>query len=315
MRSSSVPNPERPRPGARRRAAASGKAEKIRTSQILREILTKNPEAETFTVEHIVTSIGNRGVAQPLMLFSIPGILPVPETATLSGIPAGALASHMITGRKEIELPRFVRERSVPRRSLAVAIHAILPVLERVEKVTKKRWLWASHPVAQRMLGILVFLLALVVAFPILGFTLPHSAAIFTISLGVAEQDGLAILIGVAAGIAALVLMFGTSLSARVLKSKALSWLRSTGRRLGLKTAAKFLSRRGISWGKMLELDWNHLLLIWNPEARDQASRTKGEKAGARKSSRQKAAALPGATSTGKVLKRAAAIEASVVPV
>jgi len=173
----------------------------IRTSQVLREILTKNPTVKNFTVKRIVDSLGDSRAGTSLMFFSVPGMVPVPGTSNLSGIPAGTIAGHMIAGKTEIKLPRFILKRSVPRRSLAVAIHAILPFLEKAEKAAKPRWPWASHPAAQRILGMFIFLLALAVAFPILGFNLPHAAAMFIISLGMVEQDGVAILIGVIAGL------------------------------------------------------------------------------------------------------------------
>lgn len=236
--------------------------QRIRTSTLLRQILTQNPSTEEFTIEHIVQSMHEGGLAQPLLLFSVPGILPVPETGVLSGFPASAIAGHMIVGRGKIELPQFIRERTVPRRSLAVAIHAIIPVLERLEKATKQRWLWMSHPIAQRMLGVLLFVLAVSVAFPFVGFTLPHAAAMFTITLGVAEQDGLAILLGVAAGIAALVLVSGRDLTFGTLRGRLWKWLRGLARKL----TGTVLKKLGFDWGHLVEFQWNELLLLWNPE-------------------------------------------------
>ncbi|MFG1480006.1 exopolysaccharide biosynthesis protein [Xanthobacter sp. V4C-4] len=238
----------------------------MRTSQVLRQILTKNPSTKEFTVEHIVASMSDNGLAPPLLLFSIPSILPVPDANALTGLPAGVIASHMIAGRREIELPKVIRERSVPRRSLAVAIHTILPVLERLEKTTKRRWLWASHPIAERMLGVVVFLLALTIAFPILGFALPHAAAMFTIALGMAEQDGVAILVGVAGAVAALVLLTGKSLTVSALRAKAWDWIRGVGRRYGLKLLTTALEKLGMTWAGLLTFDWTQLLLLWDPE-------------------------------------------------
>ena len=117
----------------------------------------------------------------------------------------------MRTKRPRI-LPKFILKRTVPRRSLAVAIHAILPLLEKAEKVSRPRWKWASHPAAQRLLGLFVFLLALAIAFPIPGFNIPQAIAIFIIGLGLVQKDGLTILIGVVAGLASLVLLGGVIL-------------------------------------------------------------------------------------------------------
>ena len=236
----------------------------IRTSNALREILTKNPTVKNFTVKRIVDLIGDNRVGISLMFFSIPGIVPVPGTSELVGIPTTTIAGHMIAGKTEIKLPKSILERSVPRRSLAVAIHAILPILEKAEKAVKPRWRWASHPAVQRILGVLIFLLALAISLPILGFTLPHAAAIFIISLGLAEQDGLAILIGVVVGLVSLVLLTGAG---RGLRSKARVWVKNIARKLGLKWAATFLKKFGFLWASLLDFKLAELLLLWDPEA------------------------------------------------
>src|ERR1700683_1634789 len=247
----------------------------IRTSQLLREILTKHPKVKNFTVQQIVDAIGERRIATSLMFFSIPGMLPVPGTSNLVGLPAGLVAGHLIAGKTEIKLPQFILQRSVPRRSLTVAIHAILPVLERVEKAVKPRHQWASHPAAHRALGVLVFLLALVIAFPNAGFNIAHAASIFIISLGLVERDGLAILLGVVAGIASLVLLTGAGISAEVLRSIAGGWVKKFLKKIGLKwfartglkLAARLLKKFGFQWTTLWLLEWGELLLLWNPEA------------------------------------------------
>jgi hypothetical protein len=189
--------------------AKKTQAPTVRTSQILREILTKNPTVKSFTVKKIVESIGDTAFGTSLMFFSIPGMLPIPGISTLMVIPTGTIAGQMIAGKKQIRLPKFILKRTVPRRSLSVAIHTILPILEKAEKVAKPRWQWASHPAAQRILGLFIFVLALAIAFPIPGFNMPQAISIFIIALGLVEKDGLTILIGVIAGLASLLLLGG----------------------------------------------------------------------------------------------------------
>jgi hypothetical protein len=248
-------------------------APSVRTSHVLREILAKNRTAKSFTVQEIVDAIGENQVATSLVFFSIPGMLPIPGTSNLSGIPAGLIAGQMIAGRTEIKLPTFILRRSVPRRSLAVAIYAILPVLEMAEKAAKPRQLWASHPAVQRVLGVFILLLALVIALPFFGFNVAHAASIFIISLGLAEHDGLAILIGVLAGLASLILLTGASLSIRALRFGAVDWVKKMLKKVGLKWAAKlgfrwaarYVKKRSVQWTTLVLLEWAELLL--DPQA------------------------------------------------
>lgn len=241
----------------------------LRTSQALREILTKNPTVKHFTVKRIVDSLKDSRAGTSLVFFSIPGMVPVPGAANLAGFPASAIAGQMIAGKTEIKLPKIFLERSVPRRSLAVAIHAILPILEKAEKALKPRWRWASHPSAQRVLGVLIFLLAIAIAFPVLGFNLPHAVSVFIISLGLVEQDGLAILIGVTVGLASLILLTAGGFSGRALRSRVGVWLKNIATKSGVKWVkwtTAFFKKFGLLWPSLLEFEWTTLLLLWDPE-------------------------------------------------
>jgi hypothetical protein len=263
---------------ANRSANRAPAVSSIRTSQVLREILTKNPTIKNFSVQRIVNSIGDHRPETSLMFFSIPSVVPVPGTSKLVGLPAGMIAGQMIAGRTKFKLPKFILGRSVPRRSLAVAIHMILPVLERAEKVAKPRWRWASHPAAQRILGIFIFILALAIAFPILGFNVPHAAAILIITFGLVEQDGLAIVIGVVAGMASLVLAMGASVSVRAFRSKVGAWVKKISVKLGLAWAATFLKKMGFQWAMMLLFAFADVLLLWDPEASSRPAKRKKPK-------------------------------------
>ena len=184
---------------------------KTRTSQILRDILTKNPDVTEFTVEQIVNSIGESSFGTSLMFFAIPEVvpIPVPGLAAIVVIPTAVISAQMAMGHQQIKLPKFVLKKRVPRRALAAAIHAILPFLEKAEKVAKPRWKWATTPLARRLLGVFIFILALSIAFPMPGFNMPQAISTFIIALGLAEDYGMLIAAGVVGGLASLALLGG----------------------------------------------------------------------------------------------------------
>jgi hypothetical protein len=181
----------------------------VRTSKILRDLLANNPGVQDFTVEMILGQIGTTSFGTSLMFFAIPEVLPlpIPGVSAIVVLPTGAIALQMAAGKKQIILPQFLRNRSVPRKALAAAIYAILPILEKSEKVTKPRWKWATDAKAQRILGVFIFLLAAGIALPLPGFNMPQAIAIFTIGLGLVEQDGLIVCLGVVIGLLSLVLL------------------------------------------------------------------------------------------------------------
>jgi len=182
-----------------------------RTSQILREILAKNPDVENFTVDTIVNSIGETSFGTSLMFFAIPEVvpIPVPGLAAIVVIPTAVISGQMAAGHKQIRLPKFILKKTVPRKALAAAIRAILPLLEKAEKVSKPRWRWATTPLAKRLLGVFIFILALSIAFPMPGFNMPQAISTFIIALGLVEDDGILVAAGVIAGLASLALLGG----------------------------------------------------------------------------------------------------------
>jgi hypothetical protein len=239
---------------------------------------------ETFSVERILDSIAKEGfhagldsgmgagMDASLMLFSLPAMVPVPRPRGMVALPAGAIACQMIAGRKQIQLPRFIRKKSITRKALAVAIHAILPVLEAAEKVVRPRWTWVSHPIWRRLVGLFVLLMVIAIAFPLFGFNCLHATSIFVISLGMAEKDGLAVLIGVVAGAVALAIV-ASGVSSRAVRTKVVKWLWKLSRRLGLAVLASYVDRLGHTWlARILNFRWSNLLLEWDPEKRAAAN-------------------------------------------
>lgn len=277
------------KPGAKAAQGVAPKRSANRTSQLLRGILTRNPGVQTFTVERILESLGYDQLEASLMVFTIPSIIPVPKTGGGSGTSA-VIGAHILAGQKQIRLPRFILRKTVSRRALAVAIHSILPVLEAGEKFVRPRWKWVSHSTTRRAVGLFVFLLAISVAFPLFGFNALHATSIFVMALGMAEQDGIAVLVGVAVGMLSLALLAVTGASARALKVKTLGWLRKIARKLGLGSLARYLRRRGYpALARLVTFHWSELLLLWDPEK----ARRRGGKGGAGGGSLPKPRSLP----------------------
>jgi hypothetical protein len=200
-----------PRSGARTSVEKVLASEKKRTSQTLRDLLANNPGVMDFSVEKIVDSIGEGSFGTSLAFFAIPEVvpIPIPGLAAIVVIPTAVISAQMAVGHKQIKLPRFILKKTVPRRALAAAIHAILPFLEKAEKLSKPRWKWATTSLAKRLLGVFVFVLALSIAFPMPGFNMPQAISTFIIALGLVEDDGILVVAGVLAGLASLALLGG----------------------------------------------------------------------------------------------------------
>ena len=90
------------------------------------------------------------------------------------------------------------------------AVSRALPILHKLERWSKPRIEFLETPIALRLLGVVLILLALglLVAAPIIG-QIPLGIAVCLVGLGLVERDGVLVVGGVAVGVGGLALSFG----------------------------------------------------------------------------------------------------------
>ncbi|MBV9733316.1 MAG: exopolysaccharide biosynthesis protein [Verrucomicrobia bacterium] len=179
-----------------------------RASVILRQLL-EDESRKSLTIEEIVSGLGPRSMPTSLMLFTIPEVLPIPipGLSTAVVIPTGIISYQMLRGQEDLSLPRWLLDRSVPRSAFSACVNTILPFLEKAEGKVRPRWRWVSSRAAKRFIGFFVLLMAAIVALPIPFTNMPFAIAIFIIALGLAEEDGALICLGLLLGIALVALL------------------------------------------------------------------------------------------------------------
>lgn len=157
------------------------------------------------TLKDILNTLGDRATALILLIFSIPAIVPTP------GIPAGmvfgsALALigiQMVIGARRVRLPPGIAQLRIGQSALRRIVQRAAPHLERLERHLNARMRGALTPLAVRGIGFVIFIMAILIALPIpFGNTLP-GLAVLALSLGLARQDGVAVLAGLGLAIVA----------------------------------------------------------------------------------------------------------------
>jgi hypothetical protein len=176
----------------------------LRLSQILPRLA--DGQEENLTVEQILARMQGRAHTALLVLFALPNTLPsIPGTSALTGIPLVYLSIQMMLG-KSPWLPGFIMKRTFPRASLAAIMEKVSPWLQRGERYLHPRLGILTSPSAERVVGILMTIMALAVLMPIpFGNMLPSLAIIF-FAIGLMEEDGAWILLGIATMILGIVI-------------------------------------------------------------------------------------------------------------
>ena len=179
-----------------------------RTSDLLREF-AHSLTNDRVTLAEIVGGLGDRGLGVLIAIFALPNILPsaVPFGNVPTGIPPLIFAIQLALGVDHLILPGFLARQTVGTRWLRALAPRVASVLSWFERLLTPRMEWVTDPRAERIIGIIAIVLAMVSTLPIpFGHNLP-ALGLVLIGLGLIERDGLAILIGAAIGMAGAILL------------------------------------------------------------------------------------------------------------
>jgi hypothetical protein len=181
----------------------------LRTSGLL-SALAALP-GERVGVATIMSALQERAYALLVVLLGLPNCLPMPPPIPLvCGLVLAFVALQMLTGRATPWLPQALLGKSIGKAELARAVARAVPVLIRLERVSRPRLTMLGGPVALPVLGLLILALALglIVAAPLIG-QIPLGLAVCLVGLGLVERDGLFIIAGAIVGAGGLVLSAG----------------------------------------------------------------------------------------------------------
>lgn len=157
-----------------------------------------DPDPEV-TVGEIVHRLGRRSFGALLFIFSAPNWLPLPPgSSTFLALPLLLLAPQIALGIRGPWLPGFVDRRRLKRADLAGGLNRLIPTLRKIEKVSRPRLAFLFGPFGDRLIGLTVTLLSLVLLLPIFLGNMAPAAAIAAFGLGMIQRDGILALAGYA---------------------------------------------------------------------------------------------------------------------
>ncbi|MDP3601408.1 MAG: exopolysaccharide biosynthesis protein [Bosea sp. (in: a-proteobacteria)] len=181
----------------------------LRTSGILTALAAL--PGDRIAVGSIVAALKDRAYALLVVLLGLPNCLPMPPPIPLvCGLVLIFVAIQMLTGRVIPWLPPALLSRSIGKPVLTRAVERAVPLLVRLERISRPRLTVLGSRYAIPVIGLLILVLALglVVAAPFIG-QIPLGLAVCLVGLGLVERDGLLILAGAAFGAVGLVLSAG----------------------------------------------------------------------------------------------------------
>ncbi|MGL5874292.1 MAG: exopolysaccharide biosynthesis protein [Xenococcaceae cyanobacterium] len=170
----------------------------LHTSQLLLDILEQQ-QGEKVYFRNLLLGLGDRAFGWTLFICSLPEALPLPiaGVSAIIGIPLVLVSGQLVLGFRKPWLPKWIGDRSFKRKDFEKIVRKSLPYLNKVEHLIRPRWEFMISPAIERLLGVIIFILAIVITLPIpFGNFLP-AIVVVLISLGILEKDGMAIAIGI----------------------------------------------------------------------------------------------------------------------
>jgi hypothetical protein len=183
---------------------------KLQTSKLLWSFLEQH-EGEKVFLRDLIHYMGDRAFAPTLLVCALPEALPLPVAgvSAIIAIPLMLVSAQLLLGFPSPRLPKWIANRSIARKDFEKIVCKVLPYLEKVERVIRPRWQFFTTRKVERLLGLLLLVLGIIIALPIpLGNMLP-AIAIVVICLGAIEKDGAVVVLGVVGACAILTLMAG----------------------------------------------------------------------------------------------------------
>ncbi|HEX7885646.1 MAG TPA: exopolysaccharide biosynthesis protein [Phenylobacterium sp.] len=149
------------------------------------------------SVEELTHKFGGRAIGALLFVFGLACMLPLPPGATtIFGIPLLLLAPQLVIGAGAPWLPDQVKRRTLSTADLRKGLPRLIPMLRKVEAISRPRMAFLFGPFGERMLGVVCTALALVLILPIPGGNMLPALAVSALSFALIQRDGLIALVG-----------------------------------------------------------------------------------------------------------------------
>ncbi|HEX8570017.1 MAG TPA: exopolysaccharide biosynthesis protein [Caulobacteraceae bacterium] len=176
-------------------------------SEVLRELAGRSGDPE-LRVGEVIDTFDERAFGGILIFLGLLSLIPIPGATTLTGIPLIFVAVQLIMGRETLWLPRKLLRSGVSRANFCEGLQRWLRWIEKAERLTKPRMRWATSTAAERLIGLVCLVMALVLVLPLWFGNLLPAIAVILLSLALLQRDGVLVLMGFAAAIGSFVVLF-----------------------------------------------------------------------------------------------------------
>ncbi|GFZ81266.1 ABC transporter permease [Rickettsiales bacterium] len=179
-------------------------------SEILQDV-AKTGNNDKISLFEIKLALQQRGFGILMLIFALPLSIPIPVPpgfTTVFALPLIVFSIQMIYGADSPWMPKWLGNRSIARKNLAVIIEKTAPILQKVERWMQPRLFFISSTKGERFFGLVCLLCSLSIAIPLPLTNFIPAGGIALMSLGLMSKDGVVVCLGILVGAIGLLITF-----------------------------------------------------------------------------------------------------------
>lgn len=166
------------------------------TSEVLLSLIRNFPR-DRISIGDLIRGLGERSFGFLLLIFGLVSAIAPPGFATFTAVPLLFFGLQMLAGYEAPWLPQTISKREFLKKDLERTIERGVPIMRAVERICRPRLLFLTRGLGERLLGLIVFVLAVVIALPGPGTNFLPGLAIAFMSIAIINRDGLLVLVGI----------------------------------------------------------------------------------------------------------------------
>lgn len=164
--------------------------------------LADRAEEPDLSLRTLTERLGDRTFGMQLVLVAV--ISTLPFISVIAGALVLVLGLQMTAGMTRAWLPKIILDRQLPGETVRAALIAFEPRVRAAEKYVRPRWQFTEAPIVDRLNGLVITLLGVIIALPIPFANLGPAFIVIFMGIGLMERDGLVQLSSVVLAIAAM---------------------------------------------------------------------------------------------------------------
>jgi len=177
-----------------------------RTSDVLFALADRASTADV-SLRDLTERLGDRTFGMLLMLVAIFSVVPL--VSLIAGLLVASLGVQMGLGMNHPWIPGRILDRRLPSSRVRNALLVFAPRVRSMERYIRPRWQFSEAPIVDRINGIVIALLGLIIMLPLPLTNLPSAFIVIVMGMGLMERDGLIQISAASIGVVAIMLVPG----------------------------------------------------------------------------------------------------------